>query len=225
MESCAEACCVPPLLILPTKLAVDRRPLIREAFRLEWLTIGWMVIEALVATVAGVASGSLVLIAFGLDSVVELISAGVLMWRLSVELRDGHAFSENAERIASRIGGALLIALATYVVIFAGWNLWTRHTEEFSLPGFIVTLMAIPVMRYLARRKIELADRLGSRALRADAMESVTCGWLSVVAVVSLGAQAVSGIWWIDGVGSLAIVWLLVKEGREAWQGECCADC
>ena len=56
-------------------------------------------------------------------------------------------------------------------------------------------------------------------------MESVTCGWLSVVAVVSLGAQAVSGIWWIDGVGSLAIVWLLVKEGREAWQGECCADC
>ena len=224
-EFCAEACCVPPPLILPTKLAVDRMPLIREAFRLEWLTIGWMVIEALVATAAGVVSGSLVLIAFGLDSVVELISAGVLMWRLSVELRDGYAFSENAERIASRIGGALLIALAAYVVIFAGWNLWTRHTEEFSLPGFIVTLLAIPVMRYLARRKIELANQLGSRALRADAMESVTCGWLSVVAVISLGAQAVSGIWWIDGVGSLVIVWLLVKEGREAWQGGCCADC
>ena len=93
------------------------------------------------------------------------------------------------------------------------------------MPGFIVTLLAIPVMRYLARRKIELANQLGSRALRADAMESVTCGWLSVVAVVSLGAQAVSGIWWIDSVGSLAIVWLLVKEGLEAWRGECCADC
>ncbi len=222
---CEETCCVPAALILPAKPAVDRRPLIREAFRLEWLTIGWMVIEALVATAAGIASGSLVLIAFGLDSVVELISAGVLMWRLSVELRDGHAFSEDAERIASRIGGALLIALAAYVVIFAGWNLWTRHAEEFSLPGFIVTLLAIPVMRYLARRKIELANQLGSRSLRADAMESVTCGWLSVVAVISLGAQAVSGIWWIDSVGSLAIVWLLVKEGREAWQGECCADC
>jgi divalent metal cation (Fe/Co/Zn/Cd) transporter len=224
-ESCAEACCVPPPLTLPTKSAVDRRPHIREAFRLEWLTIGWMAIEAIVATAAGVASGSLVLMAFGLDSVVELISACVLMWRLSVELRDGHAFSENAERIASRIGGALLIALAAYVVIAAGWNLWTRYTEEFSLPGFIVTLFAIPVMRYLAHRKIELANQLGSRALRADAMESVTCGWLSVVAVVSLGAQAVSGIWWIDSVGSLAIVWLLVKEGREAWRGECCADC
>jgi divalent metal cation (Fe/Co/Zn/Cd) transporter len=79
-------------------------------------------------------------------------------------------------------------------------------------------------MRHLARRKIELANQLGSRALRADAMESVTCGWLSLVAVVSLGAQAVSGIWWIDSVGSLAIVWLLVKEGREAWRGECCAE-
>ena len=224
-KSCEDACCVPSPLILPTKSAVDRRPLIRDAFRLEWLTIGWMVIEAIVATAAGVASGSLVLIAFGLDSVVELISAGVLMWRLLVELRHGHVFSENAERIAGRIGGALLSALAAYVVVAAGWNLWTQHHGEFSLPGLIVTLLAIPIMQYLARRKIELANQLGSRALRADAMESVTCGWLSVVAVVSLGTQAVSGVWWIDSVGSLAIVWLLVKEGREAWRGECCADC
>ena len=224
-DSRAETCCVPPPLTLPTKSPVDRRPLIREAFRLEWLTIGWMAIEAIVATAAGVASGSLVLVTFGLDSVVELISAGVLIWRLSVELRDGHAFSENAEHIASRIGGALLIALAAYVVVVAGWNLWTQHTQEFSLPGFIVTLLAIPVMRYLARRKIELANQLGSGALRADAMESVTCGWLSTVAVVSLGAQAVSDIWWIDSMGSLAIVWLLAKEGLEAWRGECCADC
>jgi Co/Zn/Cd efflux system component len=118
-EPSEDECCVPPLLILPTKPTIDRRPLIREAFRLEWLTIGWMVIEAIVATAAGVASGSLVLIAFGLDSVVELISAGVLMWRLSVELRDGYAFSESTERIASRIGGALLITLAAYVVITA----------------------------------------------------------------------------------------------------------
>jgi len=222
---CEDACCVPPPLILPTRPAVDRRSLIREAFRLEWLTIGWMVIEAIVAMAAGMASGSLVLIAFGLDSVVELISAGVLMRRLLVELRHGHEFSENAERIAGRIGGALLFALAAYVVVAAGWNFWTQHHGEFSLPGLIVTLLAIPIMQYLARRKIELANQLGSRALRADAMESVTCGWLSAVAVVSLGAQAVSGVWWIDSVGSLAIVWLLVKEGREAWRGECCAGC
>ena len=102
-----------------------------------------MVIEAVVAIGSGIVSGSLVLLAFGLDSVIELISAGVLMWRLSVELRHGHVFSENAERIAGRIGGALLFALAAYVVVAAGWNLWTQHHAEFSAPGFIVTLLAI----------------------------------------------------------------------------------
>jgi divalent metal cation (Fe/Co/Zn/Cd) transporter len=222
---CEDECCTPPPLILSTKPAVDRRPLVRQAFRLEWITVGWMVIEAVVAIGSGIRSGSLVLLAFGLDSVIELISAGVLLWRLSVELRQGQAFSENAERIAGRVGGALLFALAAYVVLTAGWNLWTAHHGEFSAPGFIVTLLAIPIMRYLGTRKIDLADRLGSRALRADAVESITCGWLSLVAVVSLAAQAIFGAWWIDGIGSLAILWFLLKEGREAWQGECCADC
>ena len=203
----------------------DRSSLIQEAFRIEYVTIAWMLVEAAVAIGSGIVSGSLVLLAFGLDSVIELISAGVLMWRLSVELRHGHAFSESAERIAGRVGGALLFALATYVIVAAGWNLWTQDREEFSLPGFVVTLLAIPIMRYLATRKIDLANRLGSRALRTDAVESITCGWLSVVAVVSLSAQAISGAWWIDSVGSLALVWLLIKEGREAWQGECCAEC
>ena len=77
-------------------------------------------------------------------------------------------------------------------------------------------------MRYLARRKIAIADKIGSRALRADAMEAVTCGWLSFVVVISLAAQWAFGMWWIDGVGALAIVWLLLKEGREAWAGEEC---
>lgn len=225
-EHCENQCCTPPPLILPAKPSIlDRRPLVRDAFRLEWVTIGWMVIEAAVAIGSSSVSGSLVLLAFGLDSIIELVSAGVLMWRLSVELRYGHVFSENAERIAGRIGGALLFALAAYVVVAASWNFWTRHQGEFSLPGFVITLPAIPIMRYLATRKIDLADRLGSRALRTDAVESVTCGWLSAVAVVSLGVQAISGAWWIDSVGSLAIVWFLIKEGREAWQRECCAEC
>jgi len=224
-DTCHDGCCAPPPLVLPQRPAVDRTPLIREVFRLEWLTIGWMVIEAVVALASGIAAGSLVLVAFGLDSVIELISAGVLIWRLSVELRHGQAFSEHAERLASRIGGALLFALAAYVVLAACWNLWTRQGEEFSWPGFVVTLLAIPVMRYLARRKINLAEKLGSRALRADAVEAITCGWLSAVAVVSLAAQAAFGFWWIDSVGSLAIVRLLIKEGSEAWSGECCADC
>jgi len=216
--------CAPPPLFLPPRS--DRLLLIREAFRLEWLTIGWMTVEAVVAIGAGVTAGSLVLVAFGLDSVVELASAGVLMWRLSVELRHGQKFSEDAERIASRVSGGLLFLLAAYVTVAAVWQLWTGTGEEFSWPGFIVALIAIPAMRFLAQRKIAIAEKIGSRALRADATEAVTCGWLSFAVVVSLTAQWLVGAWWIDVVGSLAIVYFLVKEGREAWSGdecECCA--
>jgi divalent metal cation (Fe/Co/Zn/Cd) transporter len=184
-----------------------------------------MTVEAVVAITAGVAAGSLVLLAFGLDSVIELASAGVLMWRLSVELRHGQKFSESAERAASRIGGALLLSLALYVTVSAVWRLWTGSGEEFSWPGFIVALVAIPAMRYLAQRKVAIAEKIGSRALRADAIEAVTCGWLSFVVVVTLAAQWLVGAWWIDGVGSLAIVWFLIKEGREAWSSDECESC
>src|SRR5262249_25537276 len=104
-----------------------RQDLIRQAFRLEWITVGWMTIEAAVAIASGLAANSLTLLAFGVDSVIELISAGVLIWRLSVELRHGQAFSEQAERTASRIGSGLLFALAAYVVASAAWGLWTRE--------------------------------------------------------------------------------------------------
>ncbi len=215
--------CAPSPLILPPR--PDRLPLIRQAFRLEWLTLAWVTVEAAVALAAGVTAGSLVLIAYGLDSVIELASAGLLMWRLSVELRHGHNFSEHAEHIASRIGGALLFLLSAYVTLAAGWHLWKGTGEAFSWPGFIVALLTIPAMRILARRKIAIAEKIGSRALRADAMESVTCGYLSLVVVVSLAAQWLTGASWIDGVGSLAIVWFLIKEGREAWSGEECTCC
>lgn len=216
-------CCAPPPLILP--LGVDRAPLIRKAFQLEWLTIGWMTAEAGISIWAGVAAGSLVLLAFGLDSVIELASAGVLIWRLSVELRHGQKFSARAEHIASRIGGGLLFALSAYVTVAAAWHLYAGAGETFSSPGFIIALIALPAMRYLAHRKIALAEKIGSRALRADAMEAVTCGWLSFVVIVSLAAQWLFGAWWTDGVGSLAIVYFLIKEGSEAWSGEECGCC
>jgi divalent metal cation (Fe/Co/Zn/Cd) transporter len=218
-----EDCCAPPSLTLPS--GTDRLPLIREAFRLEWLTVGWMAAEAIISIAAGLMASSLVLIAFGLDSIIELASAGVLMWRLSVELRHGQKFSERAEHLAGRIGGALLFLLAAYVTAAAGWQLWNKSGQEFSLLGFIVALVAIPAMRYLAQRKIAIAEKIGSRALRADAIEAVTCGWLSFVVVVSLATQWLIEAWWIDAVGSLAIVYLLIKEGWEAWSGDACGCC
>jgi divalent metal cation (Fe/Co/Zn/Cd) transporter len=201
-----------------------RAALVREAFRLEYLTIGWMVIEAGVAIGSGIAARSVTLLAFGIDSVIELASAGVLIWRLTVEQRNGQSFAEAAEHMASRIGGALLFALAAYVVSAAGWSLWTRQGQDFSWPGLFVSLAAIPTMWLLSRRKLPIAKALDSRALRADAVESITCGWLSLVVVIGLLAQLLFGAWWIDAVSSLAIVGLLVKEGHEAWKSEACAD-
>ncbi len=201
-----------------------RAALIRRAFRLEWMTVAWMIIEGAVAIGAGVAAGSLTVMVFGLDTVIELASAGVLIWRLNIELRQGQGFSERTERTASKIGGGLLFALAAYIVTGAIWSLWMRHGEAFSIPGLIVALLAMPIMTLLARRETAIAVQLGSRAMRADAAESITCGWLSLVVVAGLIADLMLGAWWVDAVTSLAIVLFVVKEAREAWSGEVCCD-
>lgn len=198
----------------------ERTVLIQSAFRLEWLTVAWMVVEACVAIGSGVIAGSLTLTAFGLDSVIELASAGVLIWRLTHELRYGEEFSRRTERIAGRTGGVLLFVLAAYIVLGAAWSLWAHHGGEFSVTGLIVAGVAMPIMYVLARRKLDVARQLGSQAMRADAIESLTCGWLSLVVVVGLVANLLLAAWWVDAVTSLGIVWLVVKEAREAWIGE-----
>lgn len=205
-----------------TATGAGREALVRRAFRLEYATVAWMLVEAAVAIWSGVQAESVSLLGFGIDSLIELASAGVLIWRLTVELRHGQIFAETAERAASRIAGGLLLVLAAYVAAAAGWKLWTRTGQTFSWPGLVVALLAMPVMAALARRKIGIAEALGSRAMRADAMESVTCGWLSLVVVIGLVAEGLTGVWWIDAVTSLGIVGFLVKEGCEAWGGEDC---
>lgn len=201
--------------------APDRRTvLVRRAFRLEYLTVAWMVVEAGVAIGAGVGARSVSLLAFGIDSVIELVSACVMIWRLGIELRRGRVVAEAAERTARRIGGGLLLALAAYVVVAAGWNLSLRRGQEFSWPGLVISIVAMPAMWLLSRQKLRVADGLGSRALHADAVEGVACAWLSLVVVAGLIAQFVLDAWWIDATTSLVIVWFLVREGLEAWEGD-----
>lgn len=206
---------------IPTLAAsAERRELVARAFRLEWLTLGWMSIEAAAGLGAGIAAGSLTLVAFGADSIIELASAGVLIWRLTVEIRRGEAFPEAVERRAARLAAGLLLALAVYVLASAGWSLATRSGQQFSPLGLAVTLAALPLMVLLSRSKTGIADRIESRALRADAVEATACAYLSAVVVAGLVAQWLFGAWWIDGVTALALVPLLVREGWEAWRGE-----
>jgi len=197
-----------------------RREMIAKALRLEWLTIAWLLIEAAAASAAGVAAHSLTLLAFGADSIIELASAGVLLWRLTIELRRGDEFPEIIERRAARAGALLLFALAVYVVATAAWSLASGSGQQFSLIGLTVAVAAMPVMLGLARAKTRIAESIGSRALRTDAVEAIACAYLSAVVVVGLIAQWRLAAWWIDGVTALALVPLLVREAVEAWRDD-----
>ena len=196
----------------------------QAAVRLEVLTIGWMLIEASVSIGAGAMAGSVLLLAFGVDSVIELISASVLFHRLRKEANgagNDEAEIEVLEHRASRIAGYLLYVLAAYVVLQSGYGLLHRHMAETSWVGLSVALVAALGMPVLAKAKIRVADRIGSKALRADAMETFTCGFLSWVLLAGLAANALLHWWWLDSVAALVLVPILLKEGREAVTGEC----
>lgn len=195
----------------------------QAALRLEVLSIGWMVIEASASIGAGIVAGSVLLLAFGVDSVIELISAGVLFHRLRKEAGGTANAAEikALEHRAARIAGYLLYALAAYVVLQSGYGLLHRHTAETSGVGLAVALVAALGMPILARAKIRVADRIGSKALRADAMETFTCGFLSWILLAGLAANALLHWWWLDSVAALVLVPFLIKEGREAIKGGC----
>jgi divalent metal cation (Fe/Co/Zn/Cd) transporter len=209
--------------------ALERDSLLRTALRLEAATIIWMIIEAVAAIAAGIVARSLLLVAFGIDSGIELTSAIVVFWRFRLEFTgkaqgdDGNA--REIERMAARIAGYLLLLLSTYVVVQAVFGLLTRHAAERSPIGIIVAAIAAFGMPFLARTKLRVADKIDSRALRADAMETVTCGYLSWILLAGLILNSVTSWWWIDCAASLAIVPLLVREGREALSSESCCGC
>ena len=206
-------------------IADDRRSaLLRRAVHVEGVTLAWMVIEAAVSIGAGVVSGSLLLAAFGIDSLVELISAAVLLQRLWGEARHASvppSALEHRERRAASIAGWLLFALAAYVFAQSIYGLVVGARAETSWVGIAVAVVAAVGMPLLARVKRRLADQIASPALRADAMETLTCGFLSWVLLGGLLANALLHWWWLDGAASLLITPLLVKEGREAVTGRC----
>ena len=197
----------------------------QAALRLEGLTLAWMVLEASGSIGAGIMAHSVLLLAFGVDSIIELASAGLLYFRLSKEAHAAPGSNmtsvEALEEKASRISGWLLYALALYVVLQSAYGLLHRHTVETSFLGLGVAVIAALGMPVLARAKIRIADEIGSKALRADAMETFTCGFLSWVLLAGLGANALLHWWWLDSVAALVLVPFLIKEGREAFAGEC----
>src|SRR5438045_6221355 len=200
---------------------------VRRALLLTYITLGWMTIEAAAALLLGWASKSLLLQAFGIDSVIELFSAAVLLWRLRVETNSA-ATSEHinyVERRAARLVGYSLYVFVAYVVLNSGYGVFIAKritdTHE-SVWGILIGAVAKIGMPILAGYKLKVAARLNSRALRADAVESITCGYLSIVLMIGLAATWLLGWWWLDSVAALALIPFLIKEARAAIRGECC---
>jgi cation diffusion facilitator family transporter len=202
----------------------DRRRLLRRGLLLEIFTVLWNFIEGVVAVAAGTVSGSVALIGFGIDSFVETASAVVVGWRLDAELRERSAeASERFERIASRTAGALLLLLAAYVALDAGRRLLGFGPEaRESLIGIVLTSISLVVMPFLGWSKLRTATALNSRALRADAYETIACAWLSLTTLVGLALNASFGWWWADPLAALVLVPLIVREGLEGLRGDEC---
>lgn len=200
---------------------------LRFALVLTYVTLGWMTVEAAASLLLGWSSRSLLLESFGIDSLVELFSASVLLWRLKVEM-NGLASVSRVEKVEDRAAkwvGISLYALVLYVVCNSGYGLFIARritdTHE-SAWGILIGLVAKIGMPILAGYKLRVAARLNSAALRADAVESITCGYLSIVLIIGLAATRLFGWWWLDGVAALALIPFLIKEARAAINGDCC---
>jgi cation diffusion facilitator family transporter len=202
--------------------APGRRALLQRGLRLEYLTVGWNVVEGIVAVTAALAAGSVALLGFGIDSFVESSSGLILIWRLRAEMagdRDEVGI-ESVERRAERLVGLSFLLLAAYIAFDAVTTLVAQEKPEASPVGIALTSLSIAVMLWLARAKRRVAEELGSRALAADAEQTQACWYLSVVVLVGIGLNALFGWWWADPVAALGVVLLLVREGLEAWRGE-----
>jgi len=200
---------------------------VRLGVLIELVTILWMTIEASVALIVGFTTRSVSLQGFGIDSLVELLAGGILLWRLLVEQRGGTLERiEGAERRASWVTAISLFALAVYIVGDSTFAFVTRTRPEASWWGVGLAIAAAIIMPLLWQGKLRVAKRIGSAALKADAACSVTCAYMSLTLLAGLLLNRVFGWWWADPLAALALIYFLVREGREALQearrGETC---
>lgn len=188
----------------------------RRALRLEWLTVSWNVVEAAVATGAGLVAGSTALVAFGIDSVIEVASAAGLLWRLYRAGPDAGAAEQGAaERTALYVVAATFFALAAYVLYDSLSALFARETPDTSTVGLVLALLSLFIMPALALAKQRTARQMHSAALAADAAETWVCAWLSLALLAGVGLYMAFGWWWADPFAALLMLPVIVWQGWE----------
>lgn len=200
--------------------AADRRALVRRGLRLNAFSFVYNAVEAVVALSAAVAAGSVALLGFGTDSVIEVIATGAARWRL---VADGDpARRAHVERRTLRMVGVGFLALAGYVAWESATALLHREAPEASPVGLALLLVSAVLMPFVARAKRRVARALASDTLAADATQTALCAWLSVVALAGVALNALLGWWWADPVAALAMVPIIAREGTEALRGRAC---
>jgi divalent metal cation (Fe/Co/Zn/Cd) transporter len=192
--------------------------LARRALRLEWLTIAWNAVEAAVALAAGVAAGSIALIGFGLDSVIEVFAACVVVWQMRATV------SAARDRLALRLIALSFYLLAAYVTADALGELIGKADARKSTVGIVTAVLSLIAMQWLARAKRRTGEEMHSHTLVADAGETALCAYLSAILLGGLVLNATVGWGWADPVAAIGIAILALREGRDAWRGDrCCA--
>jgi divalent metal cation (Fe/Co/Zn/Cd) transporter len=202
---------------------LDRTSFVRRGRRLEYFTIAWNAIEGLLAMAMGAIASSISLVGFGLDSLIEVMSGSVLLWRMSVDV-DVHRRELNEKR-ALRVVGIGFLLLAAYIAYESSMDLVSRRAPEHSLPGIILASVSLVVMPLLSMAKRKVAVALGSVAMKADARQTEFCAYLSAILLGGLLLNALFGLWWADPVAGLVMAPMIAKEGIEDLQGKACGDC
>ena len=202
--------------------AASRAQLVRHGLRLNWLTIGYNTLEAVVALVAGLLAGSVALTGFGIDSVIEVSASVAAQWRLRADLE--RVRRQRVERITVRVIGWSFLALAVYVAADSARSLLLRERPEASITGIVILALSVIVMPVLARAKRRVARSLESRALEADAKQTSLCAYLSIVALAGVVLNATLGWWWADPVAALAMAPIIAREGVAGISGRPCDD-
>jgi len=192
----------------------------RRGIRLEYFTIAYNVLEAVASILFGGIAGSIALIGFGLDSVVESLSGGILLWRLRKHETLTEEEEEKVEKKAVKFVAVTFFILGAYVLFESIKKLAFREVPEPSLPGIIIAVLSMVIMPLLAHRKLKAAAEIGSKALAADSKETLACALLSVALLLGLGLNYTADIWWADPIVGLLIVFFLFREGWEGWRGE-----
>jgi divalent metal cation (Fe/Co/Zn/Cd) transporter len=206
-------------------VGIEREGFVRRGRSLSWLTLGYNSVEGFVAIVAGLLAGSIALVGFGFDSVIELAASATALWRLNADVNPIER--ERAELLTLRIVGVLFLALALYVTADAINALLKREAPEESTVGIVLAAASLVVMPLLARAKRKVAIALGSRALRSEAQQTQLCTYLSAILLGGLTLNALFGWWWADPAAALIMVPIIGKEGVEALRGQdsCNDDC